>query len=225
MLGGYGVISDRSLTCWLSHALLCVYHLSSRPDLTSMLVYEVGSHGARQTQETSNYLLLLVLSYILVFSMKNNKLKTFKYRVGCWGNSLKSWRGCLYFERRARPILSPHFGHQVEAAHQNCQSCLNAFRNRIKWVCVRLCVRREGTLTSCRYCTQIRETFFPHFAIFYQEFHWKSNSNKVTPDLLGQTTECSNLAARHGSLDIEKWQPLRQTSNMTLSSSCTYNFA
>ncbi len=182
-LCGYGVISDRSLTRWLSHALLWFYHLSSRPDLTSMLVYEVGSHGARQTQETSNYLLLLVRSCILVFSMKNNKLKTFNYRVGCWGNSLKSWRGCLYFELwvlRARPILSPHFGHQVEATHQNGQSCVKAFRKHIKWACVRLYVRREGTLTSCRYCTQIRDTFFPHFASLYQEFHWKFNSNKVT---------------------------------------------
>lgn len=90
MLCGYCKILDRTLTCWLSHALLCVYHLSSGPDLTSMLVYEVGSHGARQTQEMSNYLLLLVLSCILVFSMKNNKLKKFNYRVGCSGNSLKS---------------------------------------------------------------------------------------------------------------------------------------
>lgn len=114
---------------------------------------------------------------------KNNKLKMFNYRVGCWGNSLKSWRGCMYFEccvLRAWPILSPHFGHWVEAPHQNCQSCVKAFRSHINWACVHLCVRRKGTLTSCRYCTQIRDTFFPHSASLYQEFHWKSNSNKVT---------------------------------------------
>lgn len=122
-LCGYPVLSDRSLTCWLSHVLLIIiYHLPSRPDLTPMLVYEVGSYGARQTQETSNCLLLLVLRCMLVFSMNNNKLKTFKYRVGCWGNSLKSWRGCQYFELcvlRARLILSPHFVHRVEATLQN----------------------------------------------------------------------------------------------------------
>lgn len=32
----------------------------------------------------------------------------------------------------------------------------------------------------------------------------------MNTDMLGQTTECANLAAEHESLDIGKWQPLGQ---------------